>query len=62
MSDPFNLSIKVTFLEKESDNTLCYECGQMIIGNMWQMAIIFEGEEMLKETKLCKYCYQNENE
>lgn len=56
-----SLSVKVEWKEKESDHTLCCECGQMIIGNMWQMVLVVNGEEMLKEDKLCKYCYVDES-
>lgn len=57
MSSPLNLSIKIEYQERESDNTLCCECGQMIIGNMWQMVLVVDGEVMPKEDKFCKYCY-----
>lgn len=62
MSNPLSLNLQIEWREKDSDHSLCCECEQMIIGKMWQLYFVIEGEEIPKEDKLCNYCYDQPGE
>lgn len=62
MSSPLNLNLSIEWKEKESDHSNCCECEQIIIGQMWQLYLVVDGEEIPKEDKLCKYCYDQSGE